>query len=159
MPDLNGIEATRQIKEQSPGTQILVLSAFPDRRFVAGALAAGATGYILKDSAFEELCRAIHAVVGKQVYLSPAVAGGVVEASLGLTPADGASGAAALTPRQREVLQLLAEGVNIKQAAARMHLSVKTIETHRAQIMKKLGFQNMSQLTKYAIREGLTTAD
>ena len=159
MPDLNGIEATRQIKERSPGTQILALSAHPDRRFVTGILAAGAAGYLLKDSAFEELCRAIHTVAGKQIYLSPAVAGGVVEASLGLTPADGASGAAALTPRQREVLQLLAEGVNIKQVAARMHLSVKTIETHRAQIMKKLDFQNVAELTKYAIREGLTTAD
>lgn len=158
MPDLNGIEATRQIKEWSPGTQILALSAFPDRRLVAGALAAGAAGYLLKDSAFEELCRAIHTVAGKQVYLSPAVAGGVVEASLGLTPANGASRAVALTPRQREVLQLLTEGMNTKQAAARMHLSVKTIETHRAKIMKKLGCQNMAELTKYAIREGLTTA-
>jgi DNA-binding NarL/FixJ family response regulator len=105
MPDLNGIDATRQIKERSPGIQVLALSAHADRRFVTGMLAAGAAGYILKDSAFEELCRAIHTVAGKQVYLSPAVAGGVVEASLGSAPADGASGAAVLTPRQREVLR------------------------------------------------------
>jgi DNA-binding NarL/FixJ family response regulator len=159
MPDLNGIDATRQIKERSPGIQVLALSAHADRRFVTGILAAGAAGYILKDSAFEELCRAIHTVAGKQVYLSPAVAGGVVEASLGLTPANGASGAAALTPRQREVLQLLAEGMNTKQTAARMHLSVKTVETHRAQVMRKLGCQSVAELTKYAIREGLTTVD
>jgi two-component system response regulator NreC len=159
MPDLNGIDATRQIKERSPRIQVLALSAHADRRFVTGILAAGAAGYILKDSAFEELCRAIHTVAGKQVYLSPAVAGGVVEASLGLTPANGASGAAVLTPRQREVLQLLAEGMSTKQTAARMHLSVKTIETHRAQVMKRLNCQSVADLTKYAIREGLTTVD
>ena len=159
MPDLNGIDATRRIKERSPGIQVLALSAHADRRFVAGILAAGAAGYILKDSAFEELCRAIHTVAGKQVYLSPAVAGGVVEASLGLTPANGASGAAVLTSRQREVLQLLAEGLNAKRIAARLHVSVKTVETHRAQTMKKLGCQGVAELTKYAIREGLTTVD
>ena len=159
MPDLNGIDATRQIKQRSPGIQVLALSAHADRRFVTGILAAGAAGYILKDSAFEELCRAIHTVAGKQVYLSPAVAGGVVEASLRSAPADGASGADALTPRQREVLQLLAEGMNTKQMAAHMHLSVKTIETHRTQIMKRLDCQSVADLTKYAIREGLTTVD
>ena len=159
MPDLNGTNATRQIKDRSPGIQVLALSAHADRRFVTGILAAGAAGYILKDSAFEELCRAIHTVAGKQVYLSPAVAGGVVEASLGPTPANGASEAAVLTPRQREVLQLLAEGLNTKRIAARLHLSVKTIETHRAQIMKKLDCQGVADLTKYAIREGLTTVD
>ena len=159
MPDLNGIDATRRIKERSPGIQVLALSAHADRRFVTGILAAGAAGYILKDSAFEELCRAIHTVAGKQVYLSPAVAGGVVAASLGLTPANGAPGAAALTPRQREVLQLLAEGMNTKRMAARLHVSVKTVETHRAQIMQKLDCQSVAELTKYAIREGLTTVD
>jgi len=159
MPDLNGIDATRQIKQRSPGIQVLALSAHADRRFVTGILAAGAAGYILKDSAFEELCRAIHTVAAKQVYLSPAVAGGVVEASLRSAPADGASGADALTPRQREVLQLLAEGMNTKQMAAHMHLSVKTIETHRTQIMKRLDCQSVADLTKYAIREGLTTVD
>jgi len=159
MPDLNGIDATRQIKERSPGIQVLAVSAHADRRFVAGILAAGAAGYILKDCAFDELCRAIRTLAGKQVYLSPAVAGGVVEASLGLAPAKGAAGAAALTPRQREVLQLLAEGLNTKQTAARLHLSIKTVETHRAQIMKRLGCQGVADLTRYAIREGLTTVD
>jgi DNA-binding NarL/FixJ family response regulator len=157
MPDLNGIDATRRIKERSPGIQVLAVSAHADRRFVTGVLAAGAAGYILKDSAFEELCRAIHTVAGKQVYLSPAVAGGVVEASLGLTPANGASGAAVLTSRQREVLQLLAEGLNAKRIAARLHVSVKTVETHRAQTMKKLGCPSVADLTKYAIREGITS--
>lgn len=159
MPDLNGIDATRRIKERCPGIQVLAVSAHADRRFVTGVLAAGAAGYLLKDSAFEELCRAVHTVAGKQVYLSPAVAGGVVEASLGRAPASGASGAAVLTPRQREVLQLLAEGLNTKRIAARLHVSVKTVETHRAQIMERLNCHSVAELTKYAIREGLTTVD
>lgn len=157
MPDLNGIDATRRIKERCPGIQVLAVSAHADRRFVTGVLAAGAAGYLLKDSAFEELCRAVHTVAGKQVYLSPAVAGGVVEASLGRAPASGASGAAALTPRQREVLQLLAEGLNTKRIAARLHVSVKTVETHRAQIMERLNCHSVAELTKYAIREGITS--
>jgi len=157
MPDLNGIDATRRIKQRSPGIQVLALSAHADRRFVAHMLAAGASGYLLKDCAFDELCRAVSAVAKKQVYLSPAVAGGVVEASLGLTPADEASGAAALTPRQREVLQLVAEGLNTKRIAARLHVSVKTVETHRTQVMQKLDCQSVAELTKYAIREGITS--
>jgi len=157
MPDLNGIDATRRIKERSPGIQVLALSAHADRRFVAHMLAAGASGYLLKDCALDELCRAVSAVAKKQVYLTPAVAGEVVHAYLGR--AARSAGAYALTSRQREVLQLLAEGMNTKKTAARMHLSVKTVETHRAQIMKKLGCQSVADLTKYAIREGLTTVD
>jgi DNA-binding NarL/FixJ family response regulator len=93
------------------------------------------------------------------VYLSPSIAGGVVDASLGITPATGVSGLPSLTPRQREVLQLLAEGLNAKQIAARLHLSVKTVETHRTQIMKRLGCRGVADLTKYAIREGLISVD
>ena len=157
MPDLNGIDATRRIKERSPGIQVLAVSAHADRRFVTGVLAAGAAGYILKDSAFEELCRAIHTVAGKQVYLSPAVAGEVVHASLGRAPQSAGGGSGPLTSRQREVLQLLAEGLNAKRIAARLHVSVKTVETHRAQTMKKLGCPSVAELTKYAIREGITS--
>jgi DNA-binding NarL/FixJ family response regulator len=159
MPDLNGVDATQQIKERCPDVRVLALSAHSDPRYVTNILAAGAAGYILKDCAFEELCRAIHAVANKQVYLSPAIAGGVVDTSLGHGPADGASGVATLTPRHREVLQLLAEGLNTKQIAARLHLSTKTIESHRTQIMKRLGFQGIADLTRYAIREGLTSVE
>ena len=159
MPDLDGIGATQQVRERSPGVQVLALSAHSEQRFVNDSLAAGAAGYILKDCVFEELCRAIHTVANKQVYLSPSVAAGVVDTSLGRTPATGASGSAVLTPRHREVLQLLAEGLNTKQIAARLHLSGKTVESHRTQIMKRLGFQGIADLTKYAIREGLTSVD
>jgi DNA-binding NarL/FixJ family response regulator len=161
MPDLNGVGATRQVKARLPDIQVLALSAHSDPRFITSILAAGAAGYLLKDCAFDELCRAIHTVARKQVYLSPAIAGVVVESSLGLGSADGVegSGAAALTPRLREVLQLLAEGLNTKQIAARLHLSAKTIETHRAALMKKLNCPSVAELTKYAIREGLISID
>ena len=157
MPDLNGIDATRHIKKRSPGIQVLALSANADRRFVAHMLAAGAAGYLLKDCAFDELCRAVFAVAKKQVYLSPAVAGAVVDASLGQAAQSGGGGPGPLTSRQREVLQLVAEGLNTKRIAARLHVSVKTVETHRAQVMQKLDCQSVAELTKYAIREGITS--
>jgi DNA-binding NarL/FixJ family response regulator len=159
MPDLNGIDATRQIKERSPGTQVLALSAHSDRKSVSYILAAGATGYLLNDCAFDELCRAVHTVARKRVYLSPSVAGGVVEASLGRTPAAGAPASAVLTSRQREVLQLLAEGLNTKRIAASLHVSTKTVETHRAVLMKKLDCHGVADLARYAIREGLISVD
>jgi DNA-binding NarL/FixJ family response regulator len=159
MPDLNGVDATQQVKARMPGVQVLALSAHSDRRFVTSILAAGALGYILKDCAFDELRLAIHTVARKQVYLSPAIAGVVVENSLGLAPANGASAGTALTPRHREVLQLLAEGLSTKQIAVRLHVSAKTVETHRTALMKRLNCQSVADLTKYAIREGLTSVD
>jgi len=157
MPDLNGIDATRQIRKRSPGIQVLALSAHADRQFVAQVLAAGASGYLLKDCAFDELCRAVSAVAKKQVYLSPAVAGAVVDVYLGQAAQSAGGGPGPLTSRQREVLQLVAEGLNTKRIAARLHVSVKTVETHRAQVMQKLDCQSVAELTKYAIREGITS--
>lgn len=156
MPDLNGIEATRQIAARAPRTRVLALSMHSDRRFVTDILAAGAAGYLLKDCAFDELCRAVHAVAKKQVYLSPAVAGEVVDAHV-----RGGDDAASqplrdLTSRQLEILQLVAEGRATKQIAARLHVSVKTVETHRQHIMDKLGLHSVAELTKFAVREGLT---
>ena len=159
MPDLNGVEATRQIKAAVPHSRVIALSAHSDRRFVARMLEAGASGYLLKDCAFDELTRAIHSVSKNQIYLSPAVAAGVVEDSLGRTLSTQPQGTAALTPRQREVLQLVAEGLATKQIAARLHVSVKTVETHRQQLMKRLDVQSVADLTKHAIREGLTSLD
>lgn len=156
MPDLNGIEATRQIAARAPQTRVLALSMHSDRRFVTGALAAGAAGYLLKDCAFEELCRAVHAVAKKQVYLSPAVAGEAVDAHV-RGGEDAASPALRdLTSRQREILQLVAEGRATKQIAARLHISTKTVDTHRHEIMTKLGLHSIAELTKFAVREGLT---
>ena len=159
MPDLNGIDAARQITEALPATKILALSMHSDRRFVLEMLRAGASGYLLKDCAFDELAHAIRAVAAGQTYLSPRIAGVVVEGFLHQTDADERTGAAALTPREREVLQLLAEGMATKQVAHHLGVSIKTIETHRRQIMTKLELDSVAELTKYAIREGLTSLD
>jgi len=158
MPDLNGMEATRKIARAHPGTRVIALSMHADKRFVSGMLEAGACGYLLKDSAFEELARAIRTVNAGQIYLSPAVAGTVVEGYLGGSPRSGRP-AAELTPREREVLQLIAEGLATKQIAGRLAVSVKTVETHRRQVMEKLEVASVAELTKYAIREGLTSVD
>jgi len=158
MPDLNGIDATRRIKERSPGIQVLALSAHADRRFVAHVLAAGASGYLLKDCAFAELAGAIRTVAAGQTYLSPRVAGIVVEGYVARAAA-GAPAGPALSAREREVLQLLAEGRSTKQIATQLHTSISTIETHRRHIMQRLGLFSVAELTKYAVREGLTSPE
>jgi DNA-binding NarL/FixJ family response regulator len=159
MPDMNGIEATRQILSERPQTKILTLSMHSDRRFVAETLSAGASGYLLKDCAFEELTHAIRTVVGGQTYLCPEVSDVVVKDYVKQRSHSDSSVFFILTPREREVLQLLAEGKATKQTAAHLHVSVKTIETHRRKIMKKLDIHSTAELTKYAIREGLTTLE
>jgi DNA-binding NarL/FixJ family response regulator len=159
MPDLNGIEATRQILAVTPGTKVLALSMHSDRRFVAGMLSAGAAGYVLKNAAFEELADAIRSVATDQTYLSPGIAGIVVEDYVNQLAAEEPDPAAALTAREREVAQLLAEGKSTKEVAAVLHVSGKTIETHRRQIMNKLSINSIAELTKYAIRAGLTSLE
>lgn len=159
MPELNGIEATRRIVLDSPGTKVIALSMHSDRRFMSEILKAGASGYLLKDAAFEELAGAIRTVISQKMYLSPRIADVVVENYVRHLPLTEPSVFAALTPREREVLQLLAEGKATKQAAACLHVSIKTVETHRRQIMTKLDIHSVAELTKYAIREGLTTVE
>lgn len=157
MPDLNGMEATRQIMMDNREVKVLALSMHSDRRYVTEMLRAGACGYVLKDGAFEELIRAIRTVVTDRIYLSPDVAGGVVESHVRHQVADGQKSAfMILTNREREVLQLLAEGHTTRGIASTLCLSVKTIETHRRNIMEKLDLHSMAELTKYAVREGLT---
>jgi DNA-binding NarL/FixJ family response regulator len=157
MPDLNGIDATRRITEAGPRTRVLALSMHSDGRYVRGMLQAGARGYILKDCAAEELTHAIRTVMAGQIYVSPGVTGTIVNDYVRqLTAADEP---ATLTRREREVLQLLAEGGSTANIAAGLHLSVKTIETHRKRIMDKLDLRSIAELTKYAIREGITTVD
>lgn len=158
MPDLNGLEAARQLLERQPRLHIVALSMHSDRRYVAGMLEAGAQGYLLKDCAAEELATAIRTVVAGRVYLSPSVSGQVVEALRQRGPA--APGPTAkLTAREREVLQLLAEGHATRRIAQRLHLSIKTVETHRRQLMEKLDLHSVADLTRYAIREGITSLD
>jgi two-component system response regulator NreC len=159
MPDLNGIEATRQILSAYPEVKIVALSMHSDRRFVTEMFKAGASGYLLKDCAFEELSRAVNTAVNGQSYISPAIANLVVENFVQQSEPPKSSVFLLLTNREREVLQLLAEGKNTKQIASSCHISVKTVETHRQHIMEKLGINNVAALTKYAIREGLTTLE
>ena len=160
MPDLNGIEATRQIGSNNPNTKVIALSMHSDKRLVMKMLEAGACGYLLKDSAFDELSRAIETVVAGKIYLSPAVAGVVVEGVVRGTTSNGtAKTPIELTAREREVLQLLAEGRSTKQIANNLNVSVKTVETHRRQVMEKLEIHSVAELTKNAEREGLTTLE
>jgi len=156
MPDLNGIDATRQILSEMPDVKVIALSMHSDRGFVADMLRAGALGYLLKDCAFEELTCAIHTVIESRIYLSPEITDVVVEDYVyHLSKAD-LSGSSVLTPREREVLQLMSEGKTTSQIASRLNVSTKTIDTHRQQIMERLNLHSIAELTKYAIRAGLT---
>lgn len=159
MPDLNGIEATRQILDRSPGTKVVALSMHSDTLFVSEMLKSGACGYMLKDCAFEELERAIRTVVAGKTYLSPSISGVVVDDYLHRLSKGNLAGDDVLTNREKEVLQLLAEGKSTKQIALKLHVSVKTIETHRRQIMEKLDLHSVAELTKYAIRKGYTSLE
>jgi two-component system response regulator NreC len=158
MPDLNGIEATRQIIAELPAVKIIALSMHDDRRFVLNMLKAGAAGYMLKDCAFKDLAKAIRVVRANKTYLSDEIADIVVKDYLASTAPMESSAFQLLSPREREVLQLIAEGKTSPQIAELLHISVKTVETHRQQIMGKLKIKSIAELTKYAIREGLTSA-
>jgi DNA-binding NarL/FixJ family response regulator len=161
MPGLNGIEATRRIRGlDGPAPRVVALSAYSDERAVQEMIRAGASAYVLKDAAFEELSTAVRTVAADKMYLSPSVARIVVDdyARRGREPL-GATAFNTLTSREREILQLLAEGLATKQAAAHLNVSVKTVETHRRNIMEKLDMHSVAELTKYAIRQGLTTIE
>jgi len=159
MRGLNGIDATRQIMAETKGIKVIALSMHRDEQFVAGMLSAGASGYLLKDCAAEELSYAVKAVMSNQTYLSPGVAAIVTKEYVRTLSENEITNSAALTNREREVLQLLAEGTSSKAIAAALHLSVRTVETHRRQIMDKLDIHTVAELTKYAIRQGITSLD
>ena len=159
MPELNGIEATRQILAENPDVRVIILSMHGEGQHVTEALKAGASGYLLKNSAAEELGLAVGAVARGKVYLSPKVAQVVVDTHVRRAgPADPRSCVALekLSGREREVLQLIAEGKTNKEIAEVLYLSPKTVETHRAQLMNKLDIRTVADLTKFAIRQGLT---
>jgi DNA-binding NarL/FixJ family response regulator len=158
LPNLNGIEATRQIKSQQPEIEVVVLSMHATRNYVLQVLQAGASAYLLKDSALEDLAAALAAVGKGGMYLSPAIttAAALKNEAAGVSSTNVAD-IQRLTRRELQVLQLIADGKSTKEIAATLEVSVKTIETHRKQIMDKLGIRNTAGLTKYCIREGLTS--
>lgn len=156
MPDLNGIEATRQIMQEMPETKVIALSMHADKRFVGEMLGAGASGYLLKQSAMDELQQAIQTVLSGKTYISPDIAGVVVQEYLEMKRG---SDREELTAKEREVLQLIAEGLSTKEIAQKLSVSVPTIETHRQHIMAKLRLHTVAELTKYAIRTGLTSLE
>jgi DNA-binding NarL/FixJ family response regulator len=159
MPDLNGVEATRQIRAENGKVKVVALSTHTDRRFVHHMLEAGACGYVLKISAHQELVRAVLAANDGCTYLSPEIAGFVVERSTGSHEGRQVSVYSTLAAREREVLQLVAEGKTSIETAKRLRISIKTVETHRRNIIQKLGLHGTAELTKYAVREGLTSLE
>ncbi len=159
MPNLNGIEATRLILKKIPDVRIIALSTYSKRSFVIETLKAGALGYVLKSYLFDELARAIHAVTANEHYLSPQITDVLIEDYITRPlPADG-SASGNLTDRERQMLQLLAEGQSTKQIALSLSISPKTADANRRRIMNKLGIFSVAELTKYAIREGLTSLE
>ncbi|MHC4213126.1 MAG: response regulator [Planctomycetota bacterium] len=159
MPDLNGMEAAKQISNERPDIKIIALSMHSDSLFVTEMLKSGASGYLLKDCAFEELIQAIRTVNAGKTYLSPSISGVVVSDYVHRLSKPGNNNLEVLTAREREVLQLIAEGKSTKQTALKLHISTKTVETHRRQIMDKLDIHSVAELTKYAIRKGFTSLD
>jgi DNA-binding NarL/FixJ family response regulator len=156
MQDLNGIEACRKIVADHPSIKIIMLSMHSDRRYITEALRSGARGYLLKDSTFEEVIAAIRDCTSDKIYLSSRIADIVINDYINLAKSADSSAYTVLSAREREVLQMLAEGKTTKEIASQLQVSTKTIESHRKQVMDKLDLHSIAELTKYAIREGLT---
>lgn len=159
MPDLNGIDATNQIIHEFPQVMVIGLSMHSGKKFVIEMLKAGASGYLLKDCALEELTTAIKAVASGKIYLSPSITDVVVENYVRHSEKKESSAFSLLSQREREVLQLMAEGNTTKQIGLKLHISPKTVEGHRLRIMEKLNMESVAKLTKYAIQEGLTSPE
>lgn len=155
MPGLNGLEAAERLARAVPGCRVLVLSMHATEHHVRQALARGVAGYVIKDAAPESLEQALNAVAAGRRYLSPPLSARLLT-DAGLTQPEGER---ALTGRQREILQLIAEGRSSREIAERLHISVKTVETHRAQLMQRLDIFDVAGLTRYAIRIGLVSVD
>ncbi|HML75779.1 MAG TPA: response regulator transcription factor [Anaerohalosphaeraceae bacterium] len=158
MPELNGIETTRIISKELSGVKVIGLSMHSNDKYVREMFRAGASGYLLKNCAFDELVEAIRTVAGGKTYVSPSIGSMIIQEYISKNDQE-KSAFSLLSQREREVLQLFAEGKTTKQAAARLHISPKTIEAHRLNLMNKLGIDNIAQLTKYAIQEGLTPSE
>ena len=159
MPHMNGVEATRHITSTMPACKVIALSMYSGKKFVMEMLRVDASGFLVKDCVQQELVTAIRTVAKNKVYLSPSIADLVVAESIRQNVPSGTAGSADLTPRERETLQLIAEGSSSKKIAAKLRVSVKTVETYRQNVMEKLGIHSIAELTKYAVREGLTSLD
>ncbi len=153
MPDLNGIEATRQIVEEFPKIKVIALSIHDDERMVVEMLRAGASAYVLKLSAFDEVARAVREVMANKRYLSPTIAGLVIDKILNRESTGAPTAYSSLTPREREVLQLLAEGKSTKGIAYVLNISARTVDVHRKKVMDKLELNSVAELTRYALKE------
>jgi DNA-binding NarL/FixJ family response regulator len=159
MPNINGVDATRQITAEFPHVKVIALSIHSNKRFVSDMLKAGASGYILKECLFDELIQSIQAVVDGNTYLSPRITGVIVDDYVEHLSKPRGPQLPTLTEREHKVLQMIAEGKSIKEIALVFHLSVKTVELNRRQIMRKLDANTIADLTKYAIREGLISLE
>jgi DNA-binding NarL/FixJ family response regulator len=158
MPTLNGLEATARISRDYPGVRVVILSMYTNEEYVIQALRAGAAGYLLKDAATAELQLAIQAAVRGEMYLSPSISKRVLQDYMQLV-GNGGGMLDALTARQREVLQLIAEGRTMKEIALLLKISVKTAESHRSQLMERLDIHDVTGLVRFAIRAGLVTPE
>jgi len=159
MERMNGLEATRRAGKTFPRVRVIILSIHSNEEYVSQALRAGASGYMLKDAAPSELELAINAVANGATYLSPTISRQVVDDYLRRVNQKEATPLEMLTPRQREVLQLVAEGSSTKEIAQKLDLGVKTVETHRAQLMERLDIHDIAGLVRYAIRHGLVSSE
>ena len=159
MPGLNGIDASQQILKDNPDVKILILSMYSDQFYVERALKAGVSGYVLKNSVISEVVSAIRVLSKGKVYLSPDIAGILVDDYVARVPEKKEPGTPSLTPREREVIQLLVEGLSSKEIAASLNLSERTVDSHRKNIMRKLDLHSLPQLTKFALREGFTSLE
>ena len=157
MPGRNGIEFTRQIHREFPDVKVLVVSMHSETRFIMESFAAGASGYLLKDSGFEEITVALKVVLAGRKYIGPEVAEVVVGRAVAQWLSASQCELPKISSREREVLQLVAEGKSTKEIAAILYVSIKTVETHRRQIMGRLNLPSIAHLTKFAIREGITS--
>jgi two-component system response regulator NreC len=159
MPGMNGIEAARTIVRDLPGVKIIALTMHHDKRYAIEMFQAGAAGYLLKDAPFDEVAEAVHTVMNNQRYISPTIGADALKECLDRLGGSKGEASATLTPKEREVLQLLAEGKTNREIADYLNVSVKTVDNHRQRIMEKLDLHTIAELTKYAVREGLSSLE
>lgn len=159
MKGMTGIELAERVRTNHPDVKVMILSMYGNEEYVLNALRAGATGYLLKESAPKELATAIEAVLAGETYLSSAISRQMIESYIARTSGITGRPVQPLTPRQREILKLVGEGRSSREIAQQLGLSAKTVETHRAQIMDRLGIHDLAGLVRYAVRMGLVSAD